>query len=59
EGEEEVLVNRIKRLWDLAMMDDGNIFKWKNAEVFWCMIRAAEVEDASEELRFAAVNVIM
>ncbi|MCH84857.1 importin beta, partial [Trifolium medium] len=59
QGEEEVLVNRVKRLWDLATMDDGNIFKWKYGEVFWCMIPAAEVEDASEELRFAAVNVIM
>jgi len=57
-GEEEILLNRIKRLWDLAKLDDGNIFKGKLGEVFWCMIRVAEVEDVSEELRYFAVSVI-
>ncbi|XP_039687991.1 uncharacterized protein [Medicago truncatula] len=57
-GEEEILGNRIKRLWDLAKLDDGNIFKGKLGEVFWCMIRVTEVEDVSEELKFYAVCVI-
>jgi len=57
-GEEEVLGNRINRLWELVKLDDGNIFMGKHGEVFRCMIRVAEVEDVSEELRIAAFNVI-
>jgi len=57
-GEEEVLVNRINRLWELVKLDDGSIFMGKHGEVFWCMIRVEEVEDASEELRIVSFNVI-
>ncbi|AES70924.2 importin-like protein [Medicago truncatula] len=57
-GEEEVLVNRINRLWELVKLDDGSIFMGKHGEVFWCMIRVAEVEDVSEELKIVSFNVI-
>ncbi|PNX73072.1 ran-binding protein, partial [Trifolium pratense] len=57
-GDEQVLVNRVSRLCDLVSLDDGNFFKGKYGEVFWCMIRAAEVEGASEELRIKTCTVI-
>lgn len=58
QGEEQVLVNSVNRLSDLASVDDGNIFLGKHYEVFWCMIRVAEKEDASKDLRSAAINLI-
>ncbi|WJX36975.1 hypothetical protein P8452_24799 [Trifolium repens] len=57
-GENEVLVYRISRLCDLISLDGENIFKGKYGEVFWCMIRAAEVEGASEEVRIVASTVL-
>jgi len=56
-GEEEVLVDRVKRLGDLVMLDEGNILVGAHREVFWCMIRVAEVEAASEEEMCEAIVV--
>jgi len=56
--EEEVLVDRVKRLGDLVTLDEGNIFAGAHREVFWCMIRVAEVEAASEEEMCEAIVVI-
>ncbi|WJX31050.1 hypothetical protein P8452_19527 [Trifolium repens] len=57
-GENVGLVSKLKRLVDLVSLDDGNIFRGKHGEVFWCMIRVAEKEDASDELRYEALNII-
>ncbi|XP_039687317.1 importin subunit beta-3 isoform X3 [Medicago truncatula] len=58
-GEEEVLVDRVKRLGDLVTLDDdGKIFAGVHREVFWCMIRAVEIEAASEEVMCEAIVVI-
>ncbi|KAK2386407.1 importin-5 [Trifolium repens] len=57
-GENVGLVSKLKRLVDLVSLDDGNIFRGKHREVFWCMIRVAEKEDASDELRYEALNII-
>ncbi|XP_050880054.1 uncharacterized protein LOC127083762 [Lathyrus oleraceus] len=57
-GEEVVLMNRIHSLLDLVTPGDGTILRGKHGDVFWCMIRVAEIEDASEELGSVAVNVI-
>ncbi|XP_058752324.1 uncharacterized protein LOC131625486 [Vicia villosa] len=57
-GEEEIVVDRVKRLGDLVAQEDGLIFRGKHGEVFWCMIRVAEIKNVSEELVVAAVNVL-
>jgi hypothetical protein len=57
-GENVGLVSKLKRLVNLVSLDDGNIFRGKHREVFWCMIRVAEKEDASDELRYEALNII-
>ncbi|WJX36971.1 hypothetical protein P8452_24796 [Trifolium repens] len=57
-GENVGLVSKLKRLVDLVSLDDGNIFRGKHREVFWCMIRVVEKEDASDELRYEALNII-
>ncbi|KAL5076923.1 hypothetical protein RYX36_015907 [Vicia faba] len=57
-GEEEIVEDRVKRLGDLVTLVDNYIFRGKHREVFWCMLRVAEIENVSEELVFAAVNVI-
>ncbi|CAJ2640681.1 unnamed protein product [Trifolium pratense] len=56
--EDAGLVSKLKRLVDLVTLDDGNILRGKHREVFWCMIQVAEIEDASDELRYEAVNII-
>ncbi|XP_058748080.1 uncharacterized protein LOC131620907 [Vicia villosa] len=57
-GEEEILEDRVKRLKDLVTQEDGYIFEGKHGEVFWCMIRVAEIENVSEELVLVAVSIL-
>lgn len=56
--EEDILEDRVRRLGDLVTVEDGYIFKGKHGELFWCMIRVAEVENVSQELMLVAVNVL-
>ncbi|KAI5407286.1 hypothetical protein KIW84_053512 [Lathyrus oleraceus] len=56
--EEDILEDRVRRLGDLVTLEDGYIFKGKHGELFWCMIRVAEVENVSQELMLVAVNVL-
>ncbi|CAK8566680.1 unnamed protein product [Lathyrus sativus] len=57
-GEEVILENRLRRLGDLVKVDDDYIFNGKHGELFWCMIRVAEVENVSQEPVLVAVNVL-
>ncbi|XP_061340360.1 uncharacterized protein LOC133286875 [Gastrolobium bilobum] len=56
--EEKTVVDRLRRLADLVCLDEGEIFKGKEGDVFQGMLRLAEAEGASEELRCAAVLVL-
>ncbi|XP_024634685.2 importin subunit beta-3 [Medicago truncatula] len=58
DGEDKDLPDMLKQLENLVTLDIETIFYGKEGDVFWCMIRVAEMEDASEELRSAAVTVI-
>jgi len=57
-AEDEDLLDMVKQLENLVTLDIGTIFYGKEGDVFWCMIRVAEMKDVSEELRSAAVTVI-
>lgn len=58
DGEDEDFPDMLKQLENLVTLDIETLFDGKEGDVFWCMIRVAEMEDASEELRSAAVTVI-
>jgi len=58
DGKDEDLPDMVKQLENLVTLDIETIFDGKEGDVFWCMIHVAEMKDASEELRSAAVTVI-
>ncbi|XP_073226003.1 uncharacterized protein [Cicer arietinum] len=57
-GEEDELLDMLKRLENLVTMDIEEIFNGKEGDVFWCMIRVAEMKDLSDKLKCAAVAVL-
>lgn len=64
QGEEEVVANneivlsKLRRLVELVSLGEPQIFEAQEDDVFWCMIRVAEVKEASEEVKVAAVIVL-
>ncbi|GAU22438.1 hypothetical protein TSUD_123260 [Trifolium subterraneum] len=52
------LSDMVKRLGDLVTLDIKEIFNGKESDVFWLLLRVAEREDVSDEIKCAVVTVI-
>ncbi|OIW14145.1 hypothetical protein TanjilG_21285 [Lupinus angustifolius] len=55
---EEIVLNRVQDLGDFISLDVDEVIDGKEENMFQSLLRIAEKEDASEELRCAAVQVI-